>query len=91
MFWNYFAVCVCEMVMKQSYSLNILAKTVTKACDKAPKCVTKVLACCAEQSSPDDTCKLWSQSGVTWATLGLNDSSAIEDLLESEVRIVWLR
>ena len=85
LFWDYFAVCVFEMVEKSSYSLDILARTVMKACDKAPKCVAKVLACCAKQSSPDDTSKLWVQSGLTWATLGLQDSTAVEDLLESEV------
>lgn len=85
LFWNYFAVCVCEMVEKRSYSLAILAETVKRACDKAPKCFAKVLACCANQSSPDDTSKLWAQSGLTWATLGLEDCSAVDDLLESEV------
>ena len=85
LFWDYFAECACMMVAESSFPLSSLAPLAIKGCAlKAPRCVAKVITHCAKLTSPEMASKLWAQSGLSWAELGVDDSN-IAKFLETEV------
>ena len=78
MFWDYFAACVSSMVVEGSFPLTAFAVLATKASDKAPKCVARVMAHCAKLSSTGRVSELWTQAGLNWSSLGLEESAVTE-------------
>lgn len=78
LFWDYFAACVSPMVVEGSLTLTAFAGLATKASDKAPKCVARVMAHCAKMSSVGRASDLWSQAGLCWTSLGLEESTVTE-------------
>lgn len=87
-FWEYFAAIVSPMIHSGSFQLSSLAGLSRKACGDSHKCVAGVLAMCAKLTTTEAAGALWTQSGLTWTGLGL-DEAEVSEFLDRQVLFIF--